>query len=210
MIWNQWYAILPSKAVRPGGVTAAKRLGLELALFRTAGGTLGCVADRCTHRGAALSLGRLKGDCLQCPFHGLEFYADGRCSFVPAGGRADTSDLTRFNVRRYLVREAHGIIYFWYGDEAQASDELPFFPDELDDSCPYSEMADLWDAHYSRCIENQLDVVHLPFVHRNTIGRGNKTVVNGPKIVAEEDGFRTSANNEADVGQTPRRTAASS
>ena len=53
MIWNQWYAILPSKAVRPGGVTAAKRLGLELALFRTAVGTLGCVADRCTQIGRA-------------------------------------------------------------------------------------------------------------------------------------------------------------
>ena len=207
MIPNQWYAILPSKAVRAGGVTAVRRMGLELALFRTADGALGCVADRCTHRGAALSRGRVKGGCLQCPFHGLEFAPDGRCAFVPANGRADASDLSRFNVRSYPVREAYGIVYLWYGEAEKASDALPFFPDEIGGGDPYSEMADHWNAHYSRCIENQLDVVHLPFVHRSTIGRGNRTVVNGPKIVPEEDGFRTSANNEKDVGQTPRRAA---
>ena len=31
---------------------------------------------------------------------------------------------------------------------------------------------DPWDAHYSRVIENQLDVPHVPFIHHNTIGRG--------------------------------------
>ena len=55
-----------------------------------------------------------------------------------------------------------------------------------------------------RCIENQLDVVHLPFVHYNTIGRGNRTVVNGPKVEFDENGFITSANNETDNGQTPK------
>jgi len=39
---------------------------------------------------------------------------------------------------------------------------------------------DHWAAHYARCHREQLDVVHLPFIHYNTIGRGNKTLVNGP------------------------------
>ena len=80
----------------------------------------------------------------------------------------------------------------------------PFFSEDMDASWTYSELADHWNSHYSRCIENQLDVIHLPFVHHNTIGRGNKTLVNGPKIEFIPSGFITSANNEADIGQTPK------
>lgn len=62
-----------------------------------------------------------------------------------------------------------------------------------------------WNAFYARAIENQLDVVHLPFVHYNTIGAGNKTIVNGP--VAELDGnvLRVWVDNEKDHGQKPLR-----
>ncbi len=47
----------------------------------------------------------------------------------------------------------------------------------------YGHLNDTWNIHYSRVIENQLDVQHLAFVHRNTIGRGDKTLINGPKVV---------------------------
>lgn len=209
MILNQWYAVLPSRAVAKGAIVGIKRLGVDLALFRGPSGNLGCVADQCSHRGAAISAGAVRGDCAQCPFHGLEFDAEGRCAFVPANGRASTADLGRFNVKAYAVREAHGIIYVWNGDAAEATGEVPFFDADIDGTFAYSEMEDHWNAHYSRCIENQLDVVHLPFVHRTTIGRGNKTLVNGPKVEPIEGGLRTSADNEVDVGQVPKPAAES-
>jgi phenylpropionate dioxygenase-like ring-hydroxylating dioxygenase large terminal subunit len=81
---------------------------------------------------------------------------------------------------------------------------LPFFEEDVDDSFVYSEIEDHWQTHYSRCIENQLDVIHLPFIHHNTIGRGNKTLVNGPKIEFVLGGLVTSANNETDAGQKPK------
>lgn len=84
MIPNQWYAVLASKEVKSSGITSALRMNLQLAFFRTDGGTLGCVEGRCSHRRAALSGGKVKGNCLQCPFHGLEFLSDDRCRFVPA------------------------------------------------------------------------------------------------------------------------------
>jgi phenylpropionate dioxygenase-like ring-hydroxylating dioxygenase large terminal subunit len=204
MIPNQWYAILPSTAVKKTTISAVTRLNLQLALFRTEQGELGCVVDQCTHRGAALSAGKLKDGCIQCPFHGLEFATDGACRFIPANGIASKSDLSRYNVRQYLVKEKSGIIYLWYGDPALATGELPFFDEHVDASYSWSEIEDHWNSHYSRCIENQLDVVHLPFVHYNTIGRGNKTLVNGPKIEIEGTTIRTSANNELDKGQKPR------
>lgn len=204
MIYNQWYAILPSRAVKTNELLSVKRLNRELALFRNSNGELGCVEDQCSHRGAALSQGKLQGECLQCPFHGLEFNSQGRCTFVPANGKAFTEDLSRFNVKSYTVRESNGIIYLWHGEHAQQSDVLPFFDGDIDASYVYSEIEDHWQAHYSRCIENQLDVIHLPFVHHNTIGRGNKTLVNGPKIEFIPGGIITSANNETDIGQKPK------
>ena len=207
MIPNQWYAILPSKAVKTNQIVGVKRLNLELALFRTDKGELGCVVDQCTHRGAALSKGKVKGDCIQCPFHGLEFDRTGRCAFIPANGKASTADISRYNVRNYPVRESNDIIYFWYGDLERITDELPFFNEDINASYVYSEIEDHWNSHYSRCIENQLDVVHLPFVHHNTIGRGNKTLVNGPKIEFVPGGLVTSANNDIDVGQKPKTAA---
>ena len=204
MINNQWYAILPSGAVKRGGVLGVKRLNLELALFRDESGRLGCVSDQCTHRGAALSLGKVKGECIQCPFHGLQFDKSGRCAFIPANGRASTEDLSRYRVKSWPVRECGGIVYLWYGDPEKAAGEPPFFRGDIDSSWVYSEFADHWNSHYSRCIENQLDVVHLPFVHRSTIGRGGRTLVNGPKVEFIPGGLVTSANNETDAGQLPR------
>lgn len=204
MIQNQWYAILPSSQVKKGGITAVKRLNLELALFRSAEGVLGCVVDQCTHRGAALSGGKVSGDCIQCPFHALQFDSAGKCAFIPANGKASTLDKSRYNVRAYQVREESGIIFLWYADREKAADKLPFFRGELD-GLVYSEIEDHWNTHYSRAIENQLDVVHVPIVHYNTIGRGNKTLINGPKVIFEDGSIITSANNEVDEGQTPKK-----
>ena len=207
MILNQWYAILPSKAVKAGKIIGVKRMNLELALFRNENGELGCVVDQCTHRGVALSTGKIKNDCLQCPFHGLEFNTKGECTFIPANGKASTADISRYNVKHYLVRERHEIIYLWYGDNNNATDKLPFFDDDVDSSYVYSEIEDHWNSHYSRSIENQLDVVHVPIVHYNTIGRGNKTLVNGPKYTFINNILTTSANNERDIGQKPKSPA---
>lgn len=207
MILNQWYAILPSKAVMRNKIVGVKRLNMELALFRDKEGQVGCVEDQCSHRGAALSKGKVKGDCIQCPFHGLEFDRKGQCTFIPANGRSSSAAMSRYNVKHYPVRERNGIIYLWYGDFEKITDELPFFNQDIDDSYIYSEIEDHWNSHYSRCIENQLDVVHLPFVHHNTIGRGNKTLVNGPKVQFLNGALITSANNELDIGQDPKPPA---
>jgi phenylpropionate dioxygenase-like ring-hydroxylating dioxygenase large terminal subunit len=48
-------------------------------------------------------------------------------------------------------------------------------------------------------------VAHLPFVHYNTIGRGNKTLVNGPYTTSENGAITVYPDNEVDVGQTPKK-----
>lgn len=204
MIKNQWYAITSSKKIPENKLVGLKRLGLKLCLFRDTQGDIACIADKCTHRGASLSKGKFKNGKVACPFHGLEFDKNGECTLIPANGKI--SDIEkRFDVEKFLVKEAHDIIYFWYGDQSLATDILPFFDEFIDDTFIYGEMTDVWNAHYSRCIENQLDVVHVPFVHFDTIGRGQKTLVNGPGLEVSDYTITISPNNVKDECQLPKK-----
>jgi phenylpropionate dioxygenase-like ring-hydroxylating dioxygenase large terminal subunit len=209
MIPNQWYILLESKQVprhRPVGVT---RMGEKMVFWRDAQGRAACAVDLCPHRGAALSAGKVIGDCVECPFHGFRFDPSGRCALIPANGRAaDVPQAMRLRV--YPVEEKHGFIYVWWGEPRAEYPPLPAFDFMEDAHFVHVTWRDTWRTHYSRAIENQLDVVHLPFVHANTIGRGGMTLVNGPRYRVTDypggmDRLEFWADNEVDHGQKPLR-----
>jgi phenylpropionate dioxygenase-like ring-hydroxylating dioxygenase large terminal subunit len=204
MIQNQWYVVMSSSQVgrKPLGAT---RMGEKLVFYRDATGKAICLADKCAHRGASLSLGKTSGqDRVMCPFHGLEYDPAGKCRSIPANGREATVP-SNFFVRSYPTYEDHGFIWIWWGP-SNPSPETPEFFDDIPATALYATVIDHWNAHYSRVIENQLDCVHLPFVHYNTIGRGNKTLVNGPGIEWVTDNkFFMYVYNEIDSGQKPQK-----
>jgi phenylpropionate dioxygenase-like ring-hydroxylating dioxygenase large terminal subunit len=111
--------------------------------------------------------------------HGFEYDPSGRVKLIRANGK-NTPVPERFKVHGYPTYEDHGFIWIWWGAELLEDLKPPRFFDDLDDSFSYGRAYDPWDAHYSRVIENQLDVVHLPFVHHDTIGRGGRTLVDEP------------------------------
>jgi len=204
MIPDQWYAVLDSQQVgrEPVGVT---RMGEKLVFWRDDSGKVSCLRDLCAHRGVALSKGKVIEGALQCPFHGFAYDASGAAVVIPANGR-QTPVPPRFKVHAYPTYEAHGFIWIWWGEKPPADLQPPSFFDDITPDFSYGSAHDPWEAHYSRVIENQLDVVHLPFVHYNTIGRGNRTLVNGPVVEwLDENRFRVYVFNEVDHGQTPRK-----
>lgn len=202
MIRDQWYILLESNEVRkqPIGVT---RMGEKLVFWRDASGSVSCAVDRCPHRGVQLSEGEVLEDHLQCPFHGFEYDPGGACVLVPANGRAGIIP-AKLRLTTYPTYEAHGYIWIWWG--TGTPQDTPAFFDNIDDSFYHASAHDPWDAHYSRVIENQLDVVHLPFIHRNTIGRGNRTLVDGPVVEWKGDKMLyTYVFNRVDDGTPPRK-----
>lgn len=205
MIKDQWYVVLESREVgdRPIGVT---RMGEKMVFWRDQAGKVRSAVDRCPHRGVALSAGQTLDGSLQCPFHGFEFDASGKCTLVPANGRGGVvPNAMRLNT--YPTHEENGFIWIWWGSAAPAELAAPEFFDNLDKTFCYGSAQDPWDAHYSRVIENQLDVVHLPFIHRNTIGRGNRTIVDGPVVEWKGDKMiYTYVYNRVDDGKPPRRS----
>jgi phenylpropionate dioxygenase-like ring-hydroxylating dioxygenase large terminal subunit len=211
MILNQWYIVMDSSQVKekPVGVT---RMGEKLVFWRGQKdelhpqGQVSCLRDQCAHRGVQLSKGVIKDNGhLQCPFHGFEYDISGRIQVIPANGK-NTQVPERFKVHSYPTYEAHGFIWIWWGLVPPENLQSPRFFDDLDDSFSYGKVFDHWDAHYSRVIENQLDVVHLPFVHHNTIGRGNRTLVDGPVIQwIDDNAFKFYVYNRVDDGSRPRK-----
>ena len=212
MIPNQWYVILESGEIKNNQVKGFTRFGEKIVAWRDPNGKLGVFRDRCPHRGIQLCLGKVKDGHLQCPFHGFEYDSTGKCVLIPANGKASQPpDYIRANA--YPVREANGFVYVWYtADPAKngmiSGDSLPEVPwfDNLDGSFVTSGFTNLWKAHYSRAIENQLDVVHVPFIHHTTIGRGIGPVVNGPYIKTTENSISFWPFNEPDKGQKPLRS----
>ena len=204
MIPDQWYAVLESKEVPKGKPIGVTRLSEKLVFYRDTNGEPVCLFDKCCHRGAALSYGEVLNDNIQCPFHGLEYDNTGKCISIPANGKKQPVP-KRYKVNFYPTKEKHGFIWIWYGEPQE--DYPPInFPDNLE-KYSYSTITSHWNTHYSRAIENQLDVVHLPFVHYNTIGRGNKTLVNGPFVESKDNRLYVWVRNEVDEGQVPLKPA---
>lgn len=145
-----------------------KVAGEKLVFFRGAGGEPGAVLDACPHRGVALSLGKVKDGCLECPFHGWRFNVAGENTHVPFNPDARRERLSAVSVPVRLVGE----LLWIYTAPGRTAPSEPVVPDGLvDPGCTRTYLERTWKCHWTRAMENMLDSPHLPFVHKTTIGR---------------------------------------
>jgi phenylpropionate dioxygenase-like ring-hydroxylating dioxygenase large terminal subunit len=145
--------------------------GERVALFRNEQGQVGALVDRCPHRGVALSLGKVgKDGCLECPFHGWRFAADGACTHVPLNPMP-AEKRKHLAATAFPVRERGGLVWLYTRPGVEAPEE-PAVPAVLEDKANFTSFKVVsFRTHWSRAMENMLDVPHLPYVHRATIGR---------------------------------------
>jgi phenylpropionate dioxygenase-like ring-hydroxylating dioxygenase large terminal subunit len=94
-------------------------------LYRRRDNSVVALEDRCCHRFAPLSHGRLEGDDIRCMYHGIKFAADGRCLEIPAQDVIPEA----VRVRAYPAVEKDPWIWVWMGDPAYADSAL--IPDAL-------------------------------------------------------------------------------
>ena len=84
-------------------------------LFRTQDGAMHALEDRCCHRLAPLSCGRIEGDDLRCMYHGWKFNGTGQCIERPAEGDAGP---TACRIAGYPLHEYCGLIFAYMGEGA--------------------------------------------------------------------------------------------
>ena len=160
-----WAKDFPSD--RPVAVTL---LDEPLVFYRQADGRITAFEDRCCHRLAPLSLGRVEGDDLRCLYHGLKFAPSGACNEVP--GKSQVPKAMR--VRAYPAVERHSAIFVWMGEGDRADEALvpPFVG--VDDPGWHMLPGRMdYDVHYELIQDNLLDLSHIAWVHRDSFGGGN-------------------------------------
>jgi vanillate O-demethylase monooxygenase subunit len=182
---NGWYVALWSEELAPGAIVARTILNEPLVFFRKQDGAVAALVDRCAHRAAPLSMGKLlPGDRIQCPYHGLEFGAHGACVRNPHG---DKRIVAANRVKAYTVVEKHRAAWIWMGDREPDLGAIPDFsildtPDEM----AIAKLDRITvKANYELVTDNLLDLSHTSYLHEGILG--NAEMVDA-EITVTQDG----------------------
>lgn len=169
-IKNAWYVGLWASELPAGTLVPQTILSEPVVFFRKQDGTLAAILDRCAHRFVPLSMGTLvPGDRVQCPYHGLEFGADGRCmnNPHPPGTIPTAAHLPSFH-----VVEKYSMIWIWMGDKPADPSLIPDY--SCLETSPAIHITDPGylsiKANYELIANNLLDLSHVVYVHGGILG----------------------------------------
>ncbi len=168
MFINFWYVAEESKNVSEAPVYS-RLLGQDFVVFRDTDGTAHVLSNVCVHRGGSLSNGKIKGDCVECPYHGWQFDGSGQCTRVPSLG-PDAKIPSRAKIDSYPTEERYGLVFAFLGDLPE--EERPPIMDVLEweqDGWRPTFLIFDWDFDYKRSLDNALDPSHNEFVHTTHI-----------------------------------------
>lgn len=151
-----------------GGPQRAVLLGEALAVFLTASGEPAVTADRCAHRGASLSMGKVRGGSIQCPYHGWEWAGgDGSCARIPS--LPDQRQIPgHARIRAYPARAQWGLVWTALDEPLGGLPDPPWF-DAAAWTWGHGTPFEL-PVSLGVMIENFRDVAHFAFVHHDTLG----------------------------------------
>jgi phenylpropionate dioxygenase-like ring-hydroxylating dioxygenase large terminal subunit len=168
---NQWYCAALAEEI---GRAPLGRIFLNepVVMYRKADGAAVALEDRCCHRRAPLSKGKIEGDNLRCGYHGLLYEPGGRVIWAPGQDKLPPGA----EVRSYPLCEKHGWVWIWMGDPALSDPKAaPAF--HWYDAPGWASCGACLDvkANYMLLVDNLLDLSHLAFLHIKTIGAGDDT-----------------------------------
>ncbi len=168
---NTWYAAAWETELEDNNGCMARTIcEIPLVLFKTEDQGYAALDDRCCHRAAPLSIGRVEGNCIRCMYHGLLYDPSGKVTEIPGQANIPAS----MKVRSYPLCSKGGMLWIWMGDPELANQ------DDIYDFAPLSQ-PDQWrgfdkrdylhyDANWLLIVDNLSDFSHVAFVHTNTLG----------------------------------------
>lgn len=162
---NAWYMAAWASELPDTKLLARRFLNEPVVMFRDNNGTPKALADRCPHRFAPLSMGKLcdEGASVQCGYHGLRFDTNGMCVLNPHGDGRIPKAAT---VRSYPLVERWSALWIWMGESEKADPSLItdfhfLKPSEYAVGTGYMMV----DAPYELETDNILDLSHIEYLH---------------------------------------------
>ena len=164
---NAWYAAAWSFEVTDE-LFSRRILGEPVLIYRKLDGAPVALHDRCPHRFAPLRLGRLRGDTVECGYHGLRFDVSGACVENPHGNHVIPKAC---RVRAYPIVERHGVLWLWAGDPAKAeATPVPDFSYLVEPGRKTVHGGTVVRANYELINDNLMDASHTQYVHQDLLG----------------------------------------
>ena len=165
---NVWYVAALSDQVDR---TLQRRVIIDMPvlLYRQESGHPAAMLDRCPHRFAPLSRGKLDGDVVECGYHGLRFNSEGRCVFNPDGKIIAPN----MHLPGYPVVERYGYIWIWLGDQDLSNPDS--IPDLSHMTAPDAKTVHNYlkaEYRYDILVDNLLDLSHAQYLHLGSFSGG--------------------------------------
>ncbi|XP_077331805.1 cholesterol 7-desaturase nvd-like [Lithobates pipiens] len=169
---NGWYQLLDSHRLERATVHNLTVCGEQVAVYRTACGSVYVVDAYCPHLGANLAVGgRVVGDCIECPFHGWQFRGkDGKCTKIPYAEKVPEFA----KIKTWPSCEVNGMVFVWYHcDRIEPTWTIPEQEEITSKEWVYRGRTEHHvNAHIEEIPENAADIAHLAFLHEPSILSG--------------------------------------
>jgi phenylpropionate dioxygenase-like ring-hydroxylating dioxygenase large terminal subunit len=178
---NAWYAAAWDAEVKRE-LLPRTLCNKKIVLYRKENGEAACLEDACWHRLLPLSMGKLRGDDVQCGYHGLVFNEHGRCVHMPSQETINPSAC----VRSFPLVERHRFVWIWPGDPALADPALvPDLHWNHDPAWEGDGKVIHAQCDYRLIVDNLMDLTHETYIHGSSIG--NDAVAEAPFDVTTGD-----------------------
>ncbi|MBD0344105.1 MAG: Rieske 2Fe-2S domain-containing protein [Coleofasciculus sp. Co-bin14] len=152
--------------------------------------------DKCPHRLAPLSEGRISSDgLLECPYHGWAFSGSGRCEYIPQQAEGTMAAVSRRAcVASLPTTEKQGLLFAYPGTPENAhKTPIPIVEPLEDSSAEWVCIDTFRDLPYDALtlLENVLDASHVPYTHHRSVGnRAFASTVELEVIESGKQGFK--------------------
>ena len=155
-----WQPVALSSEVEIGKAKPIQIMGEMFTLYRGESGNPYVVSFRCAHRRTQLSTGWVRGDAIQCMYHGWTYDGNGTCIHRPA--EKNSGAFKQANILGYPTKEYLGLIYTYFGQDDPPS--FPPFEGYKEKGVIENHVID-FPANWFQAQENHFDEVHVAFTH---------------------------------------------
>jgi phenylpropionate dioxygenase-like ring-hydroxylating dioxygenase large terminal subunit len=141
-------------------------LGQKLVLWLNSEGNPVAAQDRCCHRSAQLSLGKVIDGAIACPYHGWQYDDSGACIHIPQ--LKDGTISANQRIKTFNCQESYGYAWVCLGEPLT---KVPHISEAFDPAYRLiHEFYEPWHCAGLRVMENEMDLAHPTFVHTQTFG----------------------------------------
>ncbi len=182
---RSWYAAGLSTSFKANKVNRVELFEIPIVVWRKSTGNVVALLDKCNHRNAPLSEGKIHNDCVVCPYHGWKYDGSGQCVQIPSEG-PHVERIPQKKVEYFPVREVHGLIWIWMGRTSEPDREPFSMPEMKEERWNSYYMVTHFENNVTDLVENFMDVPHTIFVHKGWF-RDRKQIRIGAKVERTRD-----------------------